>query len=470
MVKTIGSLIIMSMIACATVHGADDQPEVSVAEMSNEFVGIWQGLLTAGGLEVRLVFNLALNDDLTWEATLDSPDQGAAGIPVGSVTTAASSIEISVPAVAGSFDGVLDSATSLIEGSWKQGGGEFPIQLARITKVETIIRPQDPERPFPYHEEEVRFVNDDAGITLAGILTIPEGDGPFPGVVLISGSGPQNRNEEIMNHRPFLVLSDHLTRNGIAVLRFDDRGVPESEGDLATATTMDFAGDVFAGVNLLMWREEIDQKAIGLIGHSEGGIIAPIVAVRHPEIAFVVLLAGPGFTGYEILLMQNAAILRASGASEPQIEEANRINAMLYDIVLSESDDLKAAKLLAEEFEKIGVPKEQIEPQVAVLISPWVRFFYAHDPRRKLEQIAVPLLALNGTLDLQVPSDENLGAIEAALRSGGASDFEVHALAGLNHLFQHAKTGLMQEYGQIEETFAPEAMTIISEWILRFGR
>ena len=327
--------------------------------------------------------------------------------------------------------------------------------------------PQDPEPPYPYRIEEVRFENPDAGISLSGALTLPREGDPFPAAVLISGSGSQDRNQQIFNHRPFLVIADFLTRRGFAVLRFDDRGVGGSEGDPRVATSEDFAGDAWAAFQFLLRRPDIDHAAIGFIGHSEGGIIAPLVAAEHPEAAFLVLLAGPGIPGDELISSQSRAILRASGIAEQQIAVIDERDRRIRDIAKNEPDDEKAAEAIRAILESLGMEDSQIQNTLGNLLSPWYRFFLGYDPSPALRQVACPVLALNGSLDLQVPADENLAAIEKALREGGNPDVTARKLDGLNHLFQHAEMGLPAEYPRIEETFAPEALELIAQWMAR---
>ena len=459
-------LAVAMILSCATGEGAEtvvDQPDSREAQVSIE--GTWQGRLSAGGTSVRLVFRIS-RDEKGWAAVADSPDQGATGIPVESVALNGLDLRIAVPAVGGVYEGRVDKNGAVITGVWKQGGGSFELNLEPVEEVVKVTRPQDPVPPFPYRAEEVRFRNDEAGIQLAGTLTLPEGDGPFPAAVLITGSGPQNRDEEIMNHRPFLVIADHLSRSGIAVLRFDDRGVGESEGDYGSATSRDFAGDAWSGYNYLAARGEIDSSRIGLVGHSEGGIIATMLAAEHGDISFIVLLAGLGVPSRDLLVLQSAAILQASGGSAEQIAAARETNEKVYDVILAEADDTKAAEQITTILASVGVPEAQITAHIASLLSPWYRFFLGYDPRPDLERITCPVLALNGDLDLQVPSEENLPAISAALAAGGNSAVTIRELAGLNHLFQHASTGLVAEYSQIEETFAPEALELIAGWLV----
>jgi len=366
----------------------------------------------------------------------------------------------------------------------EQMGNTLPVEMERIIEGRpsrlSPQRPQTPKPPFPYAAREVTYPNDEAGITLAGTLTVPEGDGPHPAVVLISGSGPQDRNETIFGHEPFRVLADHLSRRGIAVLRFDDRGVGGSGGSPATATSVDFAGDVVAGIEFLKKQPGIDPRRIGLIGHSEGGIIAPMVAVKHPEdVAFIVLLAGTGVPGRDVLILQSELMARATGMTEEQIAQTSRqLPGLLDQIVADAPDEAIAASIraMAEEQaraadldpaspEGVAAIDGVVQQQTLQLASPWMRWFVKHDPRTVLKQVRQPVLALSGGLDMQVSAEQNLSAIAGALREGGNADFTVTEIVGLNHLFQTARTGSVAEYAEIEETMSPLALDTITNWV-----
>jgi pimeloyl-ACP methyl ester carboxylesterase len=443
----------------STAVGAQVQP--------SSIAGDWAGVLKAGGAELHLVLHVTNTPDGTLKATLDSTDQGALGIPVSSISLTGAKLAFKIAAVGGSYEGAINDAGSVIDGTWTQGGS-LPLVLTRAgaTVSTPVRRPQNPIKPFPYRDEDVSYRNAGAGITLAATLTMPSGTGPFPAVVLITGSGPQDRDESLMGHRPFLVLSDYLTRHGIAVLRADDRGVAKSTGTFATATSADFATDAEAGVTYLQSRTEIDAKKIGLVGHSEGGLIAPMIAARNPAVAFIVLMAGSGVSGDEILLEQGRLIAAANGATPEQLaQNATRMRAALQ-LVKTEQDETVLAAKLREQLTGL-VPAEAIDAQVKPLLSPWYRYFVRYDPAPALTRVKVPVLAINGEKDLQVPPKQNLPAIRKALESGGNTRIEVVELTGLNHLFQTAKTGAPSEYAQIEETMAPLALDTITRWILK---
>jgi uncharacterized protein len=328
-------------------------------------------------------------------------------------------------------------------------------------------RPQEPKAPFPYRQEEVAYESKEPGIKLAGTLTFPASGGPFPAALLITGSGAQNRNEEIMGHKPFLVLADSLTRRGIAVLRVDDRGVGGSSAGPPTATSLSYAQDVLAGVEYLKSRMEINPRRIGLIGHSEGGMIAPIVASQSQDVAFVVLMAGTGVKGEDVLTEQGQLVLRANGSSEELIQENIKVQKMLFNVIKSTSDNEAAEKQMRESLSSVNPAIRDVAlAQLKSALSPWMRYFVAYDPQPALQKVKCPVLAVNGEKDLQVPPKQNLPAIEKALRAGGNKDFKVIELPGLNHLFQTCKTGSITEYGQIDETISPVALDLMGGWIL----
>jgi pimeloyl-ACP methyl ester carboxylesterase len=449
--------------------------------------GSWQGTLDLG-IKLRIVFNIAKSDDGKLSGTLDSPDQAANGIRISEITFAGDALRLAVKSIGGSFEGKLDAAAGEIAGHWAQEGQLLPLTLKPIDKPPELNRPQVPKKPYPYDEEEVSYENQTAGIKLAGTITLPRTKGPFPAVLLISGSGAQDRDESLLGHKPFLVLADDLTRRGIAVLRVDDRGVGGSTGNSVTATTADFVGDVMAGVEFLKSRQEIDPRRIGLVGHSEGGLIAPAAAVRTDDIAFIVLIAGPGVTGEEILYAQGALIMRAGGASDEAIAKQRTQQEQMFAIVKDFDKQVAgqsgtvlgdAAEAAKEKLKQLVVaapaelPEDQRktariqgEAQPRLLLSNWFRYFLTYDPRPALAKVRCPVLAVIGERDLQVPPKDNLLEIERALKAGGNADYTLRELPGLNHLLQTCKTGSPAEYGQIEETISPDALALIGEWIV----
>lgn len=448
------------------------------ADQNEDIIGAWQGTLTVSGVSIRLVFKIEETDKGALTGTMDSPDQGAVGLPVQSVIFENDSLHIRIPTLQLSLDGQMQSDRTTIVCDFRQGGMTIPLTLERTDKPASLERPQNPVPPFPYRVEDVTYPNSEAGITLAGTLTLPDAGRPAPVVILISGSGAQDRDETIFAHRPFWVLADHLTRHGIAVLRVDDRGVGGSTGDFATATSRDFASDVLAGVAYLKSRDEIDGGRIGLIGHSEGGVIAPMVAEQSKDIAFIVLMGGTGVPGDEVLYEQSRMLYKAAGIGDKLSDWNYDLQRKLFDAVKSETDrdvligkiegvfNESLARLSEDEKQEIGLTEADIKAQVPQLLSPWLAFFLTYDPRPALKKVACPVLALIGEKDLQVSPGQNLPAIEKALKAGGNRDVTVKELPGLNHLFQTAETGQVYEYHRIEETIAPLALDTIADWIL----
>lgn len=463
---------IMLMVATAF-------PLAAVSAEVPDLTGTWTGTLEMPGAELEMVFHIVAEADGLWSGSMDVPAQGATGIPITEVRLDEGIVTFDVSLIAGLFSGNVSLDALQIEGTWKQSGMQIPLTLEKtLAEFAGPNRPQEPQPPFPYQEIEVRYPNRKAGIELAGTLTLPEGHGPFPVVLLISGSGPQDRNEELMGHKPFLVLADYLTRQGIAVLRVDDRGVGESTGDFASATTLDFTDDVLAGVEYLKTRVEIDPARIGLIGHSEGGLIAPLAARASSDVAFIVLMAAPGVNGEEISYLQGELILKAAGAPREAIDEQRALQEALLTIAKTEEDPGKAAEkiravllepyssLSDEELAALGDIEMAIAAQVGQLLSPWYQFFMVHDPLPVLREVDCPVLAINGSKDLQVPTEPNLRLIEEALIEAGNTSITLVEISNLNHLFQTAWTGSPDEYYLIEETMSPYALQVIGDWLL----
>ncbi|UCG44400.1 MAG: alpha/beta fold hydrolase [candidate division WOR-3 bacterium] len=452
--------------------GAGEEPAAE-APAGNEIVGIWQGKLEVmPGTEMTIVFRIS-EADAGLTALMDSPDQGATGIPTSSVSYQSKTLVIEVKGIGGRYEGTMQENRT-IRGTWSQGGSALDLVLAMVDKpAEPVKRPQEPVEPFPYDATEVEFRNDKAGVKLAGTLTAPKPEGKYPAVVLISGSGAQNRDEMIFGHKPFLVLADHLTRKGIAVLRYDDRGVGGSTGDPSNATSETFAGDVLAAVEFLKTQDKVDPARIGLIGHSEGGIIAPMVATKSRDVSFTVLLGATGVPGTEVLYLQGEKIRRAADQTEEQVQAGRKLQEKLFEIALSDKLESQKRREMTAELKAVvedgslgeELSDEAIEAQVSMMVSPWIKFFLGYDPAPALRKVRVPVLAVTGELDLQAPPEQNLPKIEAALARGGNPKYMTVELPKLNHMFQTAETGLVAEYGKIEETFAPNALETVSGWI-----
>lgn len=444
---------------------------------AQEIVGDWSGVLKIQSVELRIVLHIKKEENI-YSATMDSPDQGAKGIPVTKVGLNGTTMIFEVETAGIKYEGNVEDET-LIKGTFNQVGQSFPLDFVKQEgEMAKAKRPQEPKPPFPYASEEVSFVNLKASIKLAGTLTYPTEGSKFPAVILITGSGPQNRDEEIFEHKPFAVIADYLTRNGIAVLRYDDRGVAESEGDQASATSADFATDVEAAVEFLKANSKINAKRISLIGHSEGGMIAPMVAAESDDVASIVLLAGPGMLGSDLLILQTKLITEAYGVDDEKLKSTIEINKGAMGIVLEDNSMDTIKNQLTEYFravvesspEMVGGSQEAadgfVKAHVQRMANPWMKYFLAYDPSEYLSKVKCPVLALNGEKDLQVPPNENIELIREILDKAGNNDFKTVIIPNLNHLFQECETGLPLEYGKIEQTFSPDALKLISDWIL----
>ncbi|HVQ10002.1 MAG TPA: alpha/beta hydrolase, partial [Allosphingosinicella sp.] len=381
-------------------------------------------------------------------------------------------VSFAVPAGKSSFQGVLSADGARISGRWSRAGyPDSEVVFARRAAGADGAprRPQEPHPPFPYRSEEVRIPNPRApGVTLAGTLTLPPGDGPFPAAILISGSGAQDRDESLMGHKPFAVLADHLTRAGIAVLRYDDRGTAQSTGRYRGATSADFATDAAAVFGYLRARREIDRNAIGYIGHSEGGMVGPLAAADSPGLAYMVLLAGPGERTRGLLEAQRLAIGQAMGLSTAELDQTGVLTARLIEIAASalpqaEAQAAMRAATTDEALAGSGIVPAQRDMMLARMLDPWFRWFLRYDPAPALRALGMPVLALNGSLDRQVLPVANLAGIRAATAAN--RDVTVTELPGLNHLFQTAHTGGLGEYAEIEETMAPVVLRTVADWI-----
>lgn len=439
---------------------------------AQQISGDWYGLLKVQGMELPLIFHITEIEG-SYSATMDSPAQKAFGMPVSSVTFIDRQLDLQIANIGAQYKGSLSD--SKIKGNFYQANQSFQLDLSTepIAKKK-IVRPQEPTKPYPYDTEEVSFKSEEGTVTLAGTLSLPKNKKNFPTAILISGSGPQNRDEEFMTHKPFLVLADHLTRNGIAVLRYDDRGFGASTGDHNAATSADFATDVKAAIKYLKSRKDIDPKKIGLIGHSEGGLIAPIVAADVP-MSFMVLLAGPGVPGEQISIQQAELLGKLKNANQQDIQNEIAVMKGIFELIKNYGDDIEILRnklevYISHQLEKNEVvlegmsTEEYIEKQIAQLTRPWLRYFISYDPRPTLAKVTCPVLALNGEKDVQVGA-QNLIAIEKALHIGGNKEVTIKEFDSMNHLFQLCETGAMEEYATIETTMEPLVLETVSSWI-----
>lgn len=445
---------------------------------AQKWVGTWKGTLELGTNSVPLIFYIEENNNL-WSATMDSPDQMAYDIRFDEVEPSGQTIELRIQSANALYEGRLSDDGNTIEGTWKQGAS-FPLILKR-SKDERPQRPQEPKPPYPYDVETVTFTNKEAGIELEGTLTLPAKQQHCPAIVLISGSGPQDRDESLLRHKPFWVLADYLTRRGIAVLRYDERGVGASGGTYQGATSADLSTDVEAAYDYLRKHPRVNAKKVGLLGHSEGGLIAPMVASRRPKVAFVVLMAGPGGSGAEVLLSQNNALQVLEGTDSALAAIRDRVLRTLYDQVLADTAHQQSATtfidalpaelktLSSEQREKLGLLDLNLRQIISALRGPWLSYFIRSQPHDYLTQVQCPVLVLNGAKDVQVLPNNAL-AIAQALQDGGNYYYQVNIFPQLNHLFQTAETGLPKEYVEIEETMAPEVLRVVGDWLEWVGR
>jgi uncharacterized protein len=432
--------------------------------------GTWQGAFQNGNMRFRLQLHVSHDEKKELSGTLDSLDQAANGVPMSKVSEANGAVHFEIGMIGGVYEGTMNASRNEMSGKWTQGNDSVALEFKRSDQVLELRRPQNPTKPVPYKEEEVSFKNQAGTATLAGTLTIPPGAGPFPAALLISGSGPQNRDEFLVGHRPFLVLADALTRKGIVVLRYDKRGLGKSTGDYANATTEDFASDAAEAFAYLKARKEVAPDQVGVIGHSEGGLIAPMLGSKG-GVAWVILLAAPAQTGEKTMLAQSKAIAEAAGMPAPQLAQSLEFDQRAYALVRGEKDPALLEKKLDAMVVESGIGEggsvAAISGQIHMLATPWFRYFLDYDPLPALKKVQCPVLALDGNKDLQVSAAENLPLIRDALTQAGNKDVTTTEMPGLNHLFQHAESGTPAEYGAIEETISPEVLQTITDWIAK---
>ncbi|MCA9287103.1 MAG: alpha/beta fold hydrolase [Phycisphaerales bacterium] len=463
----------------------------SGAQPTNRAPALGQPAYFTGSIELpgtELAFHLRLTRGLDGapSGTIDIPAQNFMGGELRDLVWTGDTLSFVVP-IPGAGENVWPHfaftlsadesgegpGVDALTGTLRQAGLEFPARLVETDEPPAPPRrPQHPEAPFPYESREVAFENASAGVVLAGTLTLPEGEGPFPCAVMITGSGPQDRDETLMGHKPFLVIADHLTRNGIAVLRWDDRGVGGSTvGDQDDPDSLDFATDVDAALAFLATQDGIDPDRLGLIGHSEGGLIGSVVAADEPRVAFYVMLAGTGVPGDEILMRQGEAIALAEGGDPADVAAQAPMRRAIFEAIAADDEEAARSHLLELVAHSMppeadpAVVEQMVDAQLGMLTSRWMRTFMALDPREHLRRVRCPVLVLNGDKDTQVLQDQNVPEIVAALHEGGNDDVTVHVLPGLNHLFQPATTGGMSEYAVIETTFDPGTLEIMAAWI-----
>ncbi len=447
------------------------------------FSGSWYGTLNVG-IDLRIVFHIAQNENGNLTATADSPDQSAFGLKCDTTYFNNDAIVIEMKNMGASFTGKRIN-DSVITGKFIQRT-EIPLTLINKKDPTSLIRkrPQTPQPPFAYKNEDINYTNKDGSISFGATVTIPEGKGPFPAVLLVSGSGPQNRNGEALGHQFFAVLADHLTKKGIVVLRYDERGIGKTTGIFREATTADFAEDASAGVDYLLSRTEVDKNKIGMIGHSEGGIVVPMVATTRKDIDFLVLLAAPGIRILDMMAEQNEAIVMKNGVSPESAKEFGLLYRRVITSIIEAPDSIIALQNTAIQIENWSVQKSQqlltelnlasaksrfdyVSALTNQVRTKWFKYFLSISPAMYLQQLKCKVLALNGDKDIQVISTSNLAGLSRALENSKSKKYEVKEIPGLNHLFQHCTSCTTNEYSEIEETFSPDALLLISNWLTK---
>lgn len=441
---------------------------------AQDIIGSWNGTLDIMGNKLPLVFHISKTDTL-YSTKMDSPAQNALGLPTSKTTFIDNKLEIVATGLGIFYQGTLDGDS--ISGTFNQGGVSFPLVLKQSDKP-IYNRPQEPKPPFPYKVEEIAFPNKKDKIDLAGTLTIPDSAGTFPAVVLIAGSGPLDREETVFGHKPFLVIADYLTRNGFAVLRYDKRGLFQSGGDFASATVEDFATDAEAAINYLKTRKEVDKSTIGLIGHSEGGMVAPMIAAQNKNVDFVILMAAPGIKSTEIVLEQNRLSLDAMNIEPENMEKSLTMLKEILNGLTKWEGTVPNQTVLRDQLSQLWeqLPllvklKQKKEPfvrsQYNQMVKPGYRSFLKVNPADYLEKLKCPVLAINGEKDTQVNASANLKAIHIALQKAGNNDVEIKSYPNLNHLFQDCETGNADEYSKIEQTISPDVLEDMMKWMKR---
>ena len=442
------------------------------------FVGNWEGSVTTAK-KIRLIFHIVQKGD-SLSATMDSPDQGVTGIACQNIIADKDSLIVDMTNMGIVYNGKLHG--DVINGTWHQAGKNFDIDFKKTNQPTELYRPQTPKPPYSYVSEDVIYYNKDKSIQYGATITMPKGKGPFPAILLITGSGQQNRDEELFGHKPFAVIADYLTKRGYLVMRVDDRMVGQTTGDITNATTADFATDVMQGVNYLETRKEVDKKKIVLMGHSEGGLIAPMVAAKRKDIYAIVLLAGPGVEIPQLMEEQSAAMLENSSPNEETLHQYKKLYRSMENAVLAAKDSIDVKNRLGlvvdawlkttapEIVETVGINDEKTKDEyirsfVGIYKNSWFYYFLHVDPAVYLEKLSCKVLAINGEKDVQVIAKSNLEGIKASLQKSKSHSYEIKELPGLNHLFQQCVTCTSNEYGVLTETIAPIALQTIGNWL-----
>ncbi|PUZ24261.1 hypothetical protein GA0116948_107150 [Chitinophaga costaii] len=468
--KYVIAFMLALLTGAAAMAQKDPQPDIT---------GNWYSVLNVNGHKLRINLILQKKSDTSYSGQLLSPDQMKTGLPLTRAALHGDTLFLEVATANARFEGVWDYRASAYIGSYKQNGLSLPTGFSRTeTSVQDIQpnRPQNPKPPFNYVVQEVLIPNDSARLTLAGTFTRPSRNKRYPVVVMITGSGPQDRDETVFGHKPFWIIADQLTRDGVAVLRYDDRGVGASTGAYGTAGIADFASDAKAAIAYLRTRPDVDVNHIGLLGHSEGGNILQVVAADNPQVAFAISLSGPGVKGEDMMLKQNELVYRSIGAPDTVVN--NRLSNMkaLFDIVTTQTEkDIIKQQLTAEATkqyaalspeDKAKMPEAQyVVSIVTSLMSPEMSSILRFDPAAYLPRIHCPFLAIGGSRDVQVDADQNLKGMEAELRKGGNKKLTIRKFDGLNHLLQECQECTVGEYKTLEQSISPTVVDFISNWV-----
>ncbi len=454
MTKIIRSILFLFLFSSLTQSFAQD------------IEGTWQGRLFVFSKDIRVVFHFKRDSIGGFSATMDSPDQGSFENKVEDVEKIGDSLHFEMSDVDGEYSGTYNKDSAAYYGHVKQHGFKMSLKLIKGDADDLLYkRSQKPVKPFPYYEEEVRVINKKDGDTLAGTFTRPSAKGKFPVVILITGSGAEDRDESLMAHKPFLILSDYLTRRGFAVLRCDDRGTAKSTGNFSSATAPDFASDVEAQLDYLKTRADVNTKKIGLIGHSEGGTIAPMVAANRKDVAFIVMMAGVAVDFFENLIVQDSLYAVSEGMSKDAVGKFLEKQKKLFGILGASKDSSAVADGINNYLSGEKATDKEIIMTIRQLSSSWLRWYVGFDPQINLRKLHCAVLAINGEKDIQVPAAINIAAVERTLKASGNKNYKAEILPGLNHLFQQCKKCSVSEYVNIEETMNPIALTTIGDWM-----
>lgn len=439
----------------------------SLVTSAQDISGDWTGEIEIPSGKLGIVFHLS-KDGTGYTATMDIPKQGLSNSKAESTTYIDSVLKITFPMFKMEYSGRLNQKNEFA-GNLSQAGNGLPLALKRGNIK--LNRPQEPKPPFSYYSEEVTFQSLADKTNLKGTLTLPKKEGKYPVVIIISGSGPQDRNGAMFGHNLYWVIADQLTKNGIGVLRFDDRGVGESGGKVEQTNIETNSADVKGAIAYLKTRKDIITSKIGLTGHSIGGIVAPKVATETKDVNYMILMAGPGLDGDKLMLSQKAASERLLGIPEDQIMQGQELIKGAYDIIINSKSDTDGIKTEVAAYfkEKIGtmVPESQIISITEQITGNEVFSLIESKPSQYLSKIKCPVLAINGSKDFQVPAKDNLAAIKKAVEGGSNTKVETIEMEGLNHLFQESKTGALSEYAEIEQTISPVALNAMTLWILQ---